>query len=311
MSRRLPTALTPGDRIAIVSPASACLRDEFDAGVAELRRLGFEPVYDETVFAREAGYLAGTPELRAGAFLRFWRDPSIRALIAARGGYGSVQVLPFLDCDTIRAAPKLFIAYSDNTSILSWLTCQCGITALHGPMLERRLSRGPDGYDESSFMALVQGGNGLALAPDGLTVLRHGDAVGPLFGGTLTQLASSMGTPYAFDPPRGAILFLEDVSERPYRIDRLLTQLHLSGVLDRAAALVFGEMRSCDEADGRVTARDVVERLTRGFAGPVVFGFPSGHTTGPCWTLPLGVSVRLVTRPHPSLLVEEAPVERA
>lgn len=311
MSRRLPVALTPGDRIAIVSPASACARDEFDAGVAELRRLGFDPVYDETVFAREAGYLAGTAELRAGAFLRFWRDPSVRALIAARGGYGSVQLLPFLDRDTIRAAPKLFIAYSDNTSILSWLTCQCGISALHGPMLERRFSRGPDGYDESSFMALAQGGNGLALAPDGLTVFQHGEAAGPLFGGTLTQLAASMGTPYAFDPPPGAILFIEDVSERPYRIDRMLTQLRLSGVLDRAAGLVFGEMRSCDEANGRVTARDVVERLTRGFGGPVVFGFPSGHTTGPCWTLPLGVSVRLVTRPHPSLLVEEAPVERS
>ena len=311
MSRRLPAALTPGDRIAVVSPASACARDEFDAGVAELRRLGFDPVYDETVFAREAGYLAGTPELRAGAFLRFWRDPSVRALIAVRGGYGSVQLLPFLDRDTIRAAPKLFIAYSDNTSLLSWLTCQCGISALHGPMLERRLSRGPDGYDESSFMALVQGGNGLALAPDGLTVFQHGEAVGPLLGGTLTQLAASMGTPYAFDPPHGAILFIEDVSERPYRIDRMLTQLRLSGVLDRAAALVFGEMRSCDEADGRVTARDVVERVTRGFAGPVVFGFPSGHTSGPCWTVPLGVRVRLVTSPHPSLLVEEAPVERA
>ena len=311
MSRRLPAALTPGDRIAVVSPASASARDEFDAGVAELRRLGFDPVYDETVFAREAGYLAGTPELRAGAFLRFWRDPGVRALIAVRGGYGSVQLLPFLDRDTIRATPKLFIAYSDNTSLLSWLTCQCGISALHGPMLERRLSRGADGYDESSFMALVQGGSGLALAPDGLTVFQHGEAVGPLFGGTLTQLAASMGTPYAFDPPQGAILFIEDVSERPYRIDRMLTQLRLSGVLDRAAALVFGEMRSCDEANGRVTARDVVQRLTRGFAGPVVFGFPSGHTTGPCWTLPLGVSVRLVTRPHPSLLVEEAPVERA
>jgi muramoyltetrapeptide carboxypeptidase len=176
-------------------------------------------------------------------------------------------------------------------------------------MLERRLSRGHDGYDESSFMALAQGGAGLALAPDGLTVLQHGEAVGPLFGGTLTQLASSMGTPYAFDPPKGALFFIEDVNERPYRIDRMLTQLQLSGVLARAAALVFGEMRSCDEPGGRVTVRDVVQRLTKDFTGPVVFGFPSGHTTGPSWTLPLGVRVRLVTEPHPSLLVEEAPVE--
>ncbi len=309
MSRRLPAALRPGDRIAVVSPASALAREEFDAGVAELRRLGFDPVYDETVFAREAGYLAGTPELRAGALLRFWRDPGVRALIATRGGYGSVHLLPLLDRQAMQATPKLFIGYSDNTSLLSWLTGHCGITALHGPMLERRLSRGADGYDESSFMALAQGGAGLALVPDGLLVMQPGEAAGPLHGGTLTQLAASLGTPYAFNPPRRSILFIEDVNERPYRIDRMLTQLRLGGVLEHASALVFGEMRACDEPDGRVTARDVIYRMTRGFNGPVVYGFPSGHTAGPCWTLPLGVNVRLVTTPRPSLIIEEAPVE--
>jgi muramoyltetrapeptide carboxypeptidase len=308
VSRRLPAALTPGDRIAVVSPGSAFARSEFDAGVAELRRLGFVPVYDETVFAREAGYLAGTPELRAGSFLRFWRDPDIRALIATRGGYGSVQLLPLLDRAAMVATPKLFIGYSDNTSILSWLTCQCGITALHGPMLDRRLSRGPAGYDESSFMALAQGGAGLTLAPDGLLVFQDGEAVGRLLGGTLTQLAASLGTPYAFDPPPGSILFIEDVNERPYRIDRMLTQLQLSGVLGRASGIVFGEMRSCGEEGGKVSARGVIQRLMQKFPGPVVYGFPSGHTAGPCWTLPLGVQVRLTTRPHPALLVEEAPV---
>ena len=308
MSRRLPAPLKPGDRIAIVSPASAFAREEFDAGVAELRRLGFVPVYDETVFAREAGYLAGTAELRAGAILRAWRDPSIRALIATRGGYGSVHVLPFLDRDSIRATPKLFIGYSDNTSLMSWLTCQCGLTALHGPMLDRRLSRGSAGYDQSSFMALVSGGVGVSLAPDGVLVLQPGETAGPLVGGTLTTLTASLGTPYAFDPPARSIFFIEDVDERPYRIDRMLTQLRFSGVLDRASGLIFGEMRGCDEPGGRLTARDVIQRLMKGFAGPIVYGFPSGHTTGPCWTLPLGVTVRLTTTPRPSVHVEEAPV---
>jgi muramoyltetrapeptide carboxypeptidase len=146
------------------------------------------------------------------------------------------------------------------------------------------------------------------LAPNVLLVLQGGEAVGPLHGGTLTQLASSMGTPYAFDPPARSILFIEDVSERPYRIDRMLTQLRLSGVLDRASGLVFGEMRECDEPGGAVTARGVIQRLTKGFAGPIVYGFPSGHTTGPCWTLPLGVNVRLTTEPRPSIHVEEAVV---
>ena len=309
MSRRLPAALQPGDRIAIVSPASPFAREEFDGGVAELERLGFTPVFDDTVFAREAGYLSGPPELRAASFMRYWDDPAVKALIAARGGFGSAHLLPLLDRERLVAHPKLFVAYSDNTSLLSFLTCQCGLTALHGPMLERRLSRGAPGYDESSFLALLQGGRGLVMAPDGMQVFRDGEASGVLVGGTLTQLVASLGTPWAFDPPAGSILFVEDVNERPYRLDRMLTQLIHGGILRRASALVFGEMRGCDEPGDEVTARDVLQRLTRNFPGPIVVGFPSGHTAGPCWTLPLGVQVRLVTRPHPALTVEESPVD--
>ena len=309
MSRALPAALTPGDRVALVSPASPFSRQEFDAGAAELARLGFTPVYDETVFAREAGYLSGSAEVRAAAFMRYWRDPTVAALIAVRGGYGSAHLLPLLDREAVIASPKLFVGYSDNTAVLSWLTCQCGLTALHGPMIERRLSHGPEGYDESSFLSLVGNGRGLVLRPDGLTVLRGGDASGPLYGGTMTQLCASLGTPFAFDPPAGCVLFLEDVNERPYRLDRMLTQLAQAGILARASALVFGEMRGCEEPGGEVTARAVVERLTRETAGPVLYGFPSGHTSGPCWTLPLGVRVTVETRPRPGLIVEESPVD--
>ena len=304
-----PRALKAGDRIALVSPASPFSREEFDKGVAELRRLGFEPVYDESVFER-TGYVSGSAQLRAAAWLRAWSNPDVAALVAVRGGYGSVHLLPYLDAYRGRLAPKLFIGYSDNTSLLSWLTCQCGITALHSPMLEGRLAKGRDGYDEQSFMRLVGGeGAGLQLRPAELQGLHGGDASGPLYGGTLTQLAASMGTPYAFDPPQGCVLFLEDVSERPFRIDRLLTQLRLSGILDRAVALVFGEMRGCDEPGGQYPIRDVLTEITKSFNGPVLFGFPSGHTTGPSWSVPLGVRVRVTTDPHATLVVEESPVE--
>ena len=301
-----PRALRPGDRIAIVSPASPFSREEFDSGIEELRRLGFEPVYQESVFDRSL-FTSGPPELRAAAFVRAWSDPGIAALMAVRGGYGSVQVLPGLDGWTPQENPKLFIAYSDNTSLLSWLTCQCGITALHGPMLEGRLAKRSEGYDERSFMRLVSGeGAGLELGPEPLTVLHEGEAHGPLYGGTMTQLAASLGTPYAFSPPEGAVLFMEDVNERPYRIDRLLTQLRLGGILGRAAALVFDEMRGCDEPGGQLAIRDVLRGLTEDFEGPVLCGFPSGHTTGPCWSLPLGVRVHVKSAPHPSLVVEES-----
>jgi muramoyltetrapeptide carboxypeptidase len=175
-------------------------------------------------------------------------------------------------------------------------------------MIEGRLAGGA-GYDRHSFLQLLSGGRQLRLAPEGLRVLRDGDANGPLFGGTITQLVASLGTPFAFDPPDGCILFLEDVNERPYRIDRMLTQLQLSGVLGRARAIVFGEMRGCDEPGGNVTVLDAIARTTRACAGPVIVGFPSGHTTGPIWTLPLGVGVAVSTRPQPAIVIEDAPVE--
>ena len=305
---RKPRALKPGDQIAIVAPASPFSPDEFARGVEEVERLGFAPVFDDSVFATESGYLAGPPELRAASFMKHWTDPAVSALLAVRGGYGSVHVLPLLDCARVVEQPKLFIGYSDNTSLLSWLTCRCGITALHGPMIEGRLAGGA-GYDRRSFLELLAGGRHLELAPECLTALRDGEASGPLFGGTLTQLVASLGTPYAFDPPDGCVLFLEDVNERPYRVDRMLTQLRLSGVLARARALVFGEMRGCDEPGGAVTVQEAIARTTYDFAGPIVAGFPSGHTAGPTWTLPLGVAVSISTRPKPVLLIEEAPVE--
>ncbi|MSO83937.1 MAG: LD-carboxypeptidase [Acidobacteria bacterium] len=303
-----PPALKPGDRIAIVSPASPFDRTEFDRGVAEIRRLGYEPVWDDSVF-EAAMFTSGSADVRAAAFMRAWADPTVAALIAVRGGYGSVQILPMLDSWHPQETPKLFVGYSDNTSLLSWLTCQCGITALYGPMIEGRLARGAEGYDEASLLRLAQGkGAGLELRPESLSVIKTGQAEGLLFGGTLTQLVGSLGTPYAFAPPDGCILFIEDVNERPYRIDRMLTQLRLSGVLSRARGLVFGEMPGCDEPRGAPTARDVIHAFASDFAGPVVIGFPSGHTTGPTWTLPLGVRVRLGTTPRPSIRVEESPV---
>jgi len=293
--------------VAIVAPASPFAREEFTRGVAEIERLGFVPVYDDTVFARE-GYLAGSAEVRANSFMTYWSDASVAALVAARGGYGSVHLLPLLDRLRMIEQPKLFIGYSDNTTLLSWLTCQCGIAALHGPMIEGRLAGGA-GYDRRSFLALVSNGRGLELAPPGLSVIREGEAGGPLFGGTITQLVASLGTPFAFDPPEGCVLFLEEINERPYRIDRMMTQLALSGVLERARGLVFGEMPGCDEPGGAASVAEVITRTTRQCSGPIIVGFPSGHTTGPSWTLPLGVRVRVSTQPQPTVVIEESPVE--
>jgi muramoyltetrapeptide carboxypeptidase len=293
--------------VALVAPASPVTLDDLERGAAELRALGFEPVYDDRVLARH-GYVAGLPVTRVGALTDAWRDPSIRGIIAVRGGYGSQQLLPGLDPRWAADDPKVFVGYSDVTALLSWHQSQ-GLVAFHGPMAEGRLAMGSSGYDRASFLAAVAQPVPMGtLAPAGLEVLRAGEASGVLVGGTLTQIASLLGTPYAAVPREASILFLEEVGERPYRLDRLLTQLHQAGVFRRVTGVLLGTFPRCDEVGGGPTARGVLRDMFAQFPGPVVFGFPSGHTAGPTMTVPLGVEVRLTTAPTPALLVEEAAV---
>jgi muramoyltetrapeptide carboxypeptidase len=145
--------------------------------------------------------------------------------------------------------------------------------------------------------------------PGGVVALHDGEASGILVGGTLTQLMSSMGTPWAFEPPNHCVLFLEDVSERPYRIHRLLVQASQAGIFQKAKAIVFGEFPGCDEPGGDPAIRDVLRDFTRDFRGPVLFNFPSGHTSGPTWTLPFGVKVNVVGGPSPAVRILESAVQ--
>ena len=306
---RKPRALCPGDRLAIVSPASPFVREEFDRGVDEIRRLGFEPVYDDSVFARQR-YVSGPAAVRAAAIHGAWRDPSVAGLIAVRGGYGSAQVLPLLDRDEARRACKPFIGYSDLTAMLTYLTLGCDLVAFHGPMLAGRLGRGKEGYDAGTFMAALCRPEPMGeIAPPGLESIRRGEAAGPLLGGTLTQLLASLGTPFAFAPPAGYVLFLDEVGERPYRLDRMVTQLRQAGLLASASAVVIGELPRCDEPSGNPTARAVMAEVFADFPGPVVIGFPSGHTVTPAMTLPFGVRARVIADSRPRLVIEEAAVE--
>jgi muramoyltetrapeptide carboxypeptidase len=305
---RKPRALQPGDRIAVVAPASSAAVEELQAGWEELRTLGYDPRHETTLFDR-AAYTAGSPEVRAEAFRAAWSDPAIAAIVAARGGYGSVQLLPLLKSSDFAEVTKAFIGYSDNTSLMSWLTLTCGVVTFHGPMIEGRLARGPAGYDRDTFeRCLARPAVVGKITHHQLEVIRTGEAAGMLIGGTMTQLAASLGTPYAFDPPRGCVLFFDEVAERPYRVDRLFTQLAQAGIIGRASALVFGEMPRCDEPAGGPRIRNAVAELTRDFPGPVLFGLPSGHTSGPTLTLPFGVRARVVAGSAPALVIEEASV---
>jgi muramoyltetrapeptide carboxypeptidase len=291
--------------VALVAPASSFPREELDAGVAELNRLGFEAVYDESILEKER-FVAGSVETRVRAIMRAWQDDSIAALIAMRGGYGSAQLLPFLDPDILVDARKALIGYSDVTALLG-LYLRNGLVAIHGPMIDRRISRGPSAYDEASFRkVMMTAAPAGEFAPSGIEALHHGAARGVLVGGTLTQLTSSLGTPWEFDPPHGAVIFLEDIGERPYRIHRLLTQAAQAGLFVTARALVFGEFPGCDEPGGDPAIKDVLRDFTTEFRGPVLFNFPSGHTSGPTWTLPFGVEVEVTSRPAAIHILEAA-----
>ena len=304
-----PRALRPGDRLALVAPASGFDRAEFDAGVEELRALGFEPVWNDSAFERSA-FVAGPAALRADAIDSAWQDPAVAGLVGVRGGYGSVQLLPLLDPSRFTLRPKSFVGYSDLTSVLTFLTCQCGIVAFHGPTVAGRLGGGVAAYDRDSFMRVLTVAQPAGdIAADGVEALRKGEARGRLLGGTLAQLAAAAGTPYALTPWDDTILLLEDVGERPYRIDRLVQQLRLSGVFTHVRGIVLGAFPGCDEPGGAVTVRDTLADLFADFDGPVVFGFPTGHVAGPARTLPLGVQARLVAGGSVHLVIEEAAVE--
>lgn len=295
----------PGARIGLVAPASPFSRVEFDDGVRELERLGFVPIYDDRVFEREP-IVAGPAENRAALFREYVRRADIDAILAVRGGYGSAEILPLLDLDAIKRSRICFIGYSDTTSIHTVLNCQAGLASVHGPMIAGRLGDGEGSYDPASFVAALSANPLGELAPEGLEILRPGETVGPLFGGTLSQLCASLGTPFAFDPPTGHVLLIDEVGERPYRIRRMLTQLAQSGLLARAAGIVIGQLPRCEEPGGEITGVSVLADLLRDFGGPVIAGFPTGHATTPLMTVPLGVPARVVGRERAALVFETA-----
>jgi muramoyltetrapeptide carboxypeptidase len=295
----------PGSRIALVAPASPFDRAEFDRGVAQLAALGFDVVFDEDVFAG-GPIVAGAAAARASALMRACTRSDVDAVVAVRGGYGSAETLPHLDAAALRRSRTAFVGYSDLTAVHAFLNGHVRLTSVHGAMIVGRLAAGAEAYDVASWLGSLRATPLGELAPDGLNAIRPGEAIGPMFGGTLTQIAASLGTPYEFLAPPGHVLFLEDVGERPYRVRRSLTQLRQSGRLSGAAAVVFGQLPGCDEPGGTVTSRDVVAEFFADFPGPVLFGFPSGHTTTPCVSLPLGVDTRVVARGRPRLVVEEA-----
>jgi len=302
-----PRALRRGDVLGVCAPAGVVDGERLERGVAELRGLGFEVRVPEGILESER-FTAGGLDRRTAELLALFGDPGVAGIVCARGGAGSAGILPRLDGERLRAEAKVFVGYSDITFLHLFLG-GLGLVTVHGPMVARELADGT--YDPASFLhALTGEGAPYQSEPGDLLTLRPGSAEGILRGGCLSVLAGAAGTPWALRPdPEGTILFLEDVHERPFRIDRMLFQLRRSGVLDNVKGIVFGDMKGCaPRADEDYDLDDILLEALQGLDVPVAIGLSSGHTATAGVSLPLGVRARLMADEEARLEVLEPAV---
>lgn len=286
----LPPPVTPGDRVGVAALSGPVDPEKLERGLAALERLGFEPVPAANLGWRH-GLFAGPDEERLAAFHALAADPSVRAIVFARGGHGVLRVLPRIDWDLLARHPRAYVGYSDLTPFLLAVVRRLGLVAFHGPMVAADLARGLDAREERSLLDALAGRLDGARYPVA-GWLRRGPAEGVLLGGCLSLLAAVQGTAWAPDLA-GAILFWEDVDEPLYRLDRMLTHLGLSDTLPAIRGMVIGDCSPTD-ASGPEEAAGAA-RLAEALAPwgwPVAHGLEVGHCA-PNLTLPLGVPVRL------------------
>jgi muramoyltetrapeptide carboxypeptidase len=270
----VPPPVVAGATIGVVAPGGAVKADALERGVAALEAMGFRVRLGDHVLARRR-YFAGMPDVRLADLVTMLRDPEIGAVFCARGGYGTSHLLPLLDPALLTAQPKLVVGYSDVSPLLGWVVERCGVVALHGPMVATDLAKGLTDHAASRLRSLLATPNASWREPIG-EVLATGVATGRLVGGCLSSLVALLGTPYDVETD-GAVLFLEDVAERPYRIDRMLTHLRLAGKLERVAAVVLGSFAECDRPGADDVVADVFRECFADAPFPVVAGFPAGH----------------------------------
>ena len=307
-----PPPLGSGDTVGIVAPASNIKRELLKAGCEGLRQLGYKPFYFDSIFEQDL-YFAGSVARRAKELEEMFVREDVGAIMCARGGYGANHLLRALDVKKIAAHPKIFVGYSDITSLLTYFADSARLVTFHGPMATKDFAR-QDGIDSNSWTAALSGLS--QWCPDlgsdsGVKPLVEGVAEGRLYGGCLSILTASLGTPYEIQT-EGTILFIEDIAAKPYQIDRMLMQLKLAGKLAGVRGIIFGEMLECVQAfDQGYTLEEVILRVVGESGVPVAYGLRSGHVSRRNITLPIGVQARLaVSRSAVTLKILEAATGR-
>lgn len=283
MKTRKPARLNPGDTIGLISPASPVARPEaITESIAYLEGMGFRVSLGAHT-SSACGYLAGTDEERVHDIHRMFLDKEVKAVFCLRGGYGSGRLLEQIDYRIIKRHPKLFIGYSDITALHMAFLTHSGLPGISGPMPAVDFRGIPDNFTTAAFWELVTEPKGWKnkQVPEvhQMQCLSKGKAEGVLLGGNLALVTSLLGTPYVPDF-KNAILFLEEVGEAPYRVDRMLNQLKQSGILRSVAGIVLGAFTDCSESDpGKPTLE--LEEIFLQYLGesgkPVITGYPHGH----------------------------------
>lgn len=278
--------------MGIVAPASNIKPADLEAGCEALRRAGYKPFYFDSIVEQDL-YFAGSAKRRLRELEEMFSRDEVRAIICARGGYGANYLLQE---KLALPRPKIFIGYSDITSLLTHFSTPEGFVTFHGPMAAKDWAHN-DGVHLASWRFALSGTEPWDVPTGaGVSGLVDGEAEGILYGGCLSILVASLGTPHEIQTD-GTILFLEDLAAKPYQIDRMLMHLQLAGKLARVCGIIFGEMLDCVQAPGQgYTLQEVVTRIVGDLGVPVAFGVRSGHVTAENITLPFGVQARLIVR---------------
>jgi muramoyltetrapeptide carboxypeptidase len=280
-----PPRLKPGDTVGIVAPASPFDPDLFNQGLDVLASMGFRTFVPDEIFENNR-YLAGSDAHRAKLVTRIFEDPSVDAIICAKGGFGCLRILPLLDFDVMRTHPKVFVGLSDISALLVAITAKTGLVTFHGPLVTT-LAKAPE-FTRQSMLAAISSDSDLKITPGKGVTIRAGRAQGPIIGGNLTTLCHLLGTP--FEPRfEDHILFLEDRGEAPYRIDRMLFQMKLAGCFDGIAGLFLGSFEECGALDG---VYRIFQECFQGTDIPILAGFDAGHGKQNL-TMPFGIDASL------------------
>jgi len=304
-----PPAINRGDTIAIIAPASPIYsRDVLERGIESLERMGFRVRFKERIF-ESSHYLAGSDWARADELLRAFEDPSIQAIIGLRGGYGSARIIPLMKLRRLRPHQKIFIGFSDLTTLMMFFRKHMGWITIHGPMASSlSLADIPQDQAEHLFSLLSNPGYRPKLHFEQLDCWVPGTAEGELVGGCLSILTASLGTRYEIDTD-GKILFIEDLGEPPYKLDRMLMHLQLAGKFRSIAGVMLGNFIDCEPTRGGYSAGEVLRDILSRLDVPVIAGFPLGHGKDN-WAVPFGARVRLDTDTRMLELLESAVRQR-